>query len=101
VLIDLKVGKLTSGDVGQMLSYVGYYQVHELREGENPPVGLILCTDAERTIARYALLERDQQVFAARYQLYLPSEKELQAELERERDEILRQQRLKTGFEND
>ena len=89
VLIDLKVGKLTSADVGQMLAYVGYYQRHEMREGENPPVGLILCTDAERTIARYALLERDQQVFAARYQLYLPSEAELQAELERERDVLL------------
>jgi predicted nuclease of restriction endonuclease-like (RecB) superfamily len=94
VLIDLKVGKLTHADVGQMLAYVGYYKQHEMREGENPPVGLILCTDAGGTIARYALLERDEKVFASRYQLYLPSEKELQAELEREREALAQARRL-------
>jgi predicted nuclease of restriction endonuclease-like (RecB) superfamily len=88
VLIDLKLGALKSVDVGQMLAYVGYYKHHEMQEGENPPVGLILCTDADRTIARYALPEGQQQVFAARYQLYLPTEAELQTELERERREL-------------
>ncbi len=88
VLIDLKVGALSSADVGQMLAYVGYYKRHEMQEGENPPVGLILCTDSQRTIARYALPEGQQQVFAARYQLYLPTEAELQVELERERREL-------------
>jgi hypothetical protein len=94
VLIDLKAGKLSSEDVGQMLGYVGYYEAHELREGENPPVGLILCSDKESTIARYALRERDEQVFAARYQLYLPTEAELQAEVEREREAFLLEQGL-------
>lgn len=88
VLIDLKVGVLSSADVGQMLAYVGYYRRHEMQESENPPVGLILCTDSQRTIARYALPEGQQQIFAARYQLYLPTEAELQAELERERREL-------------
>jgi predicted nuclease of restriction endonuclease-like (RecB) superfamily len=101
VLIDLKVGKLTHADVGRMLAYVGYYKQHEMREGENPPVGLILCTDAGGTIARYALLERDEKVFASRYQLYLPSETELQTELEREREELLGQQRLMVELEDD
>lgn len=89
VLIDLKVGQLTSADVGQMLAYVGYYKKHDMQEGENPPVGLILCADADRTIARYALPEGQQQVFAARYQLYLPTEEELRRELEREREAVL------------
>jgi len=97
VLIDLKVGALSSADVGQMLAYVGYYKRHEMQDGESPPVGLILCTDAQRTIARYALPEGQQQVFAARYQLYLPTEAELQAELERERDALLLERRLRVG----
>jgi predicted nuclease of restriction endonuclease-like (RecB) superfamily len=101
VLIDLKVGKLTHGDVGQRLAYVGYYKQHETRDGENPPVGLILCTDAGGTIAKYALLERDEKVFASRYQLYLPSESALQAELEREREALLTQQRLQEKVERD
>jgi predicted nuclease of restriction endonuclease-like (RecB) superfamily len=94
VLVDLKVGKLTPADVGQMLAYVGYYKRFETRDGENPPVGLILCTNTESTIARYALPEHDQKVFAARYQVLLPTEAELQAELEREQDALLLEQRL-------
>lgn len=94
VLIDLKVGKLSHADVGQMLAYVGYYKKHEMREGENPPVGLILCTNTSGTIAKYALLERDEKIFASRYQLYLPSEAELQTELEREREALLLEERL-------
>ena len=87
VLIDLKVGKLTPADVGQMLAYTGFYETHEMREAENPPIGLILCTDVKSTTARYALRKHEQQVFAARYQTHLPTEEELQAELERERFE--------------
>jgi len=71
-----------------MLAYVGYYEEHEMREGENPPVGLILCTDHTSTIARYALRRGQEQVFAARYLVHLPSEEELRAELERERAEL-------------
>jgi predicted nuclease of restriction endonuclease-like (RecB) superfamily len=85
VLIGLKVGKLTSADVGQMLAYTGFYETFEMREGENPPIGLILCTNTTSTTAKYALRKHEQQVFAARYQTYLPTEQELQAELERER----------------
>lgn len=97
VLIDLKIGTLTSADVGQMLGYIGYFEAHEMRPDENPPVGLILCTDTETSFARYALRKSEEKIFAARYQLYLPTEAELQAELERERNDFLLQRRLSEG----
>jgi predicted nuclease of restriction endonuclease-like (RecB) superfamily len=89
VLIDLKVGKLTHQDIGQMLMYTGYYEENELKESENPPVGLILCTDKNEAVVRYTMRKVDQQVFAARYQVYLPSEEELREELIRERNALL------------
>lgn len=89
VLIDLKVGQLTHGDIGQMLFYTGYFEQQETREGENPPIGLILCTDKNESVVRYTLSGRAERVFASKYQLHLPSEEELKRELERERDQIL------------
>lgn len=68
-----------------MLLYTGYYEAEEMREGESPPVGLILCTDKNEAVVRYTLRRADQQIFASRYQLYLPTEDELRAELQRER----------------
>ena len=85
VLIDLKVGKLTQQDIGQMLLYTGYYEHEVLREDENPPVGLILCTEKNEAVVRYTLSGSAQQVFASRYLLHLPSEAELAEELRRER----------------
>jgi predicted nuclease of restriction endonuclease-like (RecB) superfamily len=84
VLIDLKTGRLTHQDVGQMMTYVGYYEAEETRPDENPPVGILLCADRNATAVRYAVGERAKQVFAARYQLHLPTEDELQRELETE-----------------
>jgi len=89
VLIDLKVGQLTHGDIGQMLFYTGYFEQQEMREGENPPIGLILCTDKNEAVVRYTLSGNAQRVFASKYQLHLPTEAELKRELERERDQIL------------
>ena len=89
VLIDLKTGKLTHQDIGQMLMYVGYYRAEMTDEGENPPVGIVLCADKNDAVARYTLSESTQKVFAARYQLYLPTEEQLQAELARQRDALL------------
>lgn len=89
VLLDLKVGKLSQSDIGQMLLYTGYYEQEETREGENLPIGLILCTDKNEAIVRYTLSGSTQQVFASRYQLHLPSEEELRRELEKERDALL------------
>ncbi len=86
LLVDLKVGKLTQQDIGQMLLYTGYYEAEEMQEGENAPIGLILCTDKNDAVVRYTLSKTNQSVFASRYQLYLPTEEELRAEISRERD---------------
>ena len=88
VLIDLKLGKLTHQDVGQMDSYVRIYEEHLKVEGDNPTIGLILCSEKNEAIARYSVLHESQQLFASRYKLYLPSEDELRQELERERFQI-------------
>lgn len=88
LLVDLKVGKLTQQDIGQMLLYTGYYEAEEMQEGENPPVGLILCTDKNDAIVRYTLSRTDQAIFASRYQLYLPTEEELRTEIRREWDAL-------------
>jgi predicted nuclease of restriction endonuclease-like (RecB) superfamily len=95
LLIDLKTDKITHQDIGQMLFYVGYYRAEEMRADENPPIGLILCTDKSETVVRYTLGETSQQVFASRYQLYLPTEEELQAEIQRERALLEQEERLR------
>lgn len=89
VLLDLKVGKLTQGDIGQMLLYTGYYEKEETLDGENPPIGLILCTDKNEAVVRYTLSGSTQQIFASRYLTHLPSEDTLRRELEKERDALL------------
>lgn len=88
VLIDLKLGRLTQQDIGQMLLYAGYVGEEETREDENPPIGLILCTDKNEAVVRYTLARNASQVFASRYQLHLPSEEQLAAEIQREREAL-------------
>lgn len=85
LLIDLKVGKLTHQDIGQMDSYVRMFDDKYLTEGDNPTIGLILCAKKNETIARYSVLNNNKQLFASKYMLYLPTEEELRRELERER----------------
>lgn len=85
LLIDLKLGKLTHQDVGQMDSYVRIYDRHKKGEDDNPTIGLILCSQKSETIAKYSVLADNQQLFAAKYLPYLPTEDELRLELERER----------------
>lgn len=88
VLIDLKVGCLTHQDLGQMQMYVNYFQREMTAPDENPPIGIILCADKSEAVVRYTLPEGNQQIFASRYKLYLPTEEELAAELRRERETI-------------
>ncbi len=88
VLIDLKVGTLTHQDIGQMQMYVNYYQREITAADENPPIGIILCTEKSEAVVRYTLPEGNQQIFASRYKLYLPTETELAAEVQRERQLI-------------
>jgi len=94
VLIDLKVGKLTHQDIGQMDFYVRYFEKEEKLDGDNPTIGLILCSDKNETMVRYTLLEDSKQIFASKYKLYLPTEEELKAELERERMMLEMEKRL-------
>lgn len=85
LLVDLKLGKLTHQDVGQMDTYVRIFDQHKKNEDDNPTIGLILCSQKSETIAKYSVLADSQQLFASKYLPYLPSEEELKQELERER----------------
>lgn len=81
LLIDLKVGRLTHGDVGQMDSYVRLWDEQYTTEGDNPTIGLILCAEKNEAVARYSVLQESKQLFAAKYVTYLPTVEELQREL--------------------
>lgn len=85
VLVDLKTGKLTHQDLGQLQLYVNYYDIERRTEGDNPTLGLILCADKNDAVVKYTLgPDQARTIFASRYKLYLPTEAQLQAELRRE-----------------
>ena len=81
VLIDLKLGKLTHQDVGQMDSYIRMFDDLMKQPDDNPTIGLILCSEKNEAVARYSVLSDAKQMFASKYKLTLPTEEELQAEL--------------------
>ena len=81
VLIDLKIGKLTHQDLGQMQMYVNYYTRELMNEGDNPPIGIVLCADKSDTLVEYTLPEGNKQIFAAKYLPYMPTKEELRREL--------------------
>jgi predicted nuclease of restriction endonuclease-like (RecB) superfamily len=85
VLIDLKVGKLTHQDVGQLDMYVRVFDEQQRGEDDNPTIGLILCSERNAAVAKYSALADKPQLFASKYQTLLPSEEELRIELERDR----------------
>jgi hypothetical protein len=85
ILVDLKLNKLTAGDVGQMHLYLNYAREHWTHPDENPPVGLILCAEHRSGVARYALEGLPNKILAAEYRMTLPSEEALAAELARSR----------------
>ncbi len=100
VLVDLKMGKLTHQDLGQMQMYVNYFDRFQREEHEAKTIGIVLCSDKNDAMVRITLPDDNEQIVAARYQLYLPTEAELRAELAREREEAERVLRLTTP-END
>ncbi len=77
VLIDLKTDELTHQDLGQMQMYVNYYTREMMNSGDNPPIGIVLCAEKNDAVVRYTLPEGDNQIFAAQYLTYLPTEDEL------------------------
>ena len=85
VLIDLKRGDLTHQDIGQMQMYVNYYTREEMNEGDNLPIGIILCANKSDTLVKYTLPEDNNQIFASKYLLYIPTEEELKNEINKER----------------
>ena len=94
VLMDLKLGKLTHQDLGQMQMYVNYFDRTQRSEHENKTIGIVLCSEQNAAMVKITLPEDNEQIIAATYLQYLPSEAELRAELEREREEAERVLRL-------
>jgi hypothetical protein len=88
VVIDLKLGKLTHADAGQMHLYLNYAREHWTLPGENPPVGLILCAEKDHAVAKYALEGLPNKVLAAEYRTTLPQEGTLAKEIERTRRQL-------------
>ena len=93
VLIDLKTEKITHQDVGQMDMYIRMYDELKRSEGDNPTLGIVLCADTDEDIARYSLMHGNEQLFASKYKLYLPTEEELKAEIETQKEIFYLQQK--------
>ncbi|ATV06195.1 PDDEXK nuclease domain-containing protein [Fusobacterium vincentii] len=94
VLIDLKVGDLTHQDLGQMQMYVHYFEEEMMNEGDNPPIGIVLCADKSDSIVKYTLSKNETQVFASKYKAYLPSEEELLSEIRKEYNMLKQEEEL-------
>lgn len=92
VLIDLKTHKLTYQDIGQIDFYVKYFEENIKTEGDNPTIGIVLCSEKNETMVKYSVLNENDHLYASKYKLYMPTEEELKKEIERERFNI--EQRL-------
>ena len=92
VIIELKTHKISHQDIGQIDMYVRMYDDLKKQESDNPTIGILLCTETDKTIAKYSLLNQNEQVFTSKYLPYLPTEEELIAEIEREK--LIIQQQL-------
>ena len=86
VLIDLKTTTITHQDVGQMDMYVRMYDERVRGEGDNPTIGIVLCSETDEDIARYSVLHDNDRLFASKYMLYMPTEQELREEIERQKE---------------
>lgn len=99
VLIDLKTKEITHQDVGQMDMYIRMYDELKRSEGDNPTIGIVLCSDTDEDVARYSVLHGNEQLFASKYKLYLPTEEELRAEIETQKAIFYLQQKEKQETE--
>jgi len=91
LLIDLKTTQISHADVGQMDMYVRMYDELKRPEGDNPTIGLILCSETSKDMARFSVMHNNPQLYAAKYLTYLPSEEELRREIERQKEIYLMQ----------
>jgi len=94
LLIDLKTTKLTHQDIGQMDMYVRMFEALKKQENDNPTIGLILCTEKDKTVVKYSILNESKQIFASKCQMVLPTEKQLEEEIEKEKIRIEQEKRL-------
>ena len=94
LLIDLKTEKISHKDIGQIDFYVRFFEDQLKQPGDNPTIGLILCTEKNRTIVKYSLLNDSKQIFASKYLMYLPTTKQLEQEIQREREQIEQEKKL-------
>ena len=97
VLIELKLGKLTHQDLGQILMYVNYFDRFQRQEWEQPTVGIVLCSEKNDAMVKITLPEDNEQILAASYQACLPSEEELRREVVTQRERIEQARRLESG----
>ena len=95
VLIDLKIGKLTHQDIGQMQMYVNYYNRTQKEKNENNTIGILLCAEKNDTVVKYTLSEKQKEIYVAKYLPYLPTEEELKNEIKKEKENLKMQLRLK------
>lgn len=95
VLFDLKIKQISHQDVGQMDMYVRMFDEKYMKNGHNPTIGVLLCTETSSDIAKYSILHDNDQIFAAKYFTYLPTQDELKREIEKQKDEFNLQNKSK------
>ena len=88
VLVELKRERFSHENLGQLNTYVSWYRAHMMTDGDNPPVGILLCTDKNHALAEYALAGMDNQLFVAKYQLELPKKEEMQRFIDEQLREV-------------
>ncbi len=98
-MIDLKTNKISHQDVGQMDMYIRMYDDLKRSKDDNPTIGIILCSDTDKDIAKYSVMHGNEQLFASKYKLYLPTEEELRAEIETQKAMFYLQQHEKEDAE--
>ena len=101
MLIDLKTKKITHQDVGQMDMYVRMYDELKKAPDDSPTIGIVLCSETDEDIAKYSVLKGNEQLFASKYKLYLPTEDELRAVIETQKAIFELQQQNKQDFDID
>ena len=101
MLIDLKTKKITHQDVGQMDMYVRMCDELKKAKDDNPTIGIVLCSETDEDIAKYSVLKGNEQLFASKYKLYLPTEDELRAEIENQKTIFELQRQNKKELDND
>ena len=99
VLIDLKTSKITHQDVGQMDMYIRIYDELKKQADDNPTLGIVLCSDTDEDIAKYSVLHGNEQLFASKYKLYLPTDEELRAEIEAQKHFFMMQRQENLSIE--